>query len=143
MCPDPGTWRVGGGNGADKRGMRSEKPRVPLLKRVLDVSSREVAAGGESGRWACLLPALVVHAVGEQHLRLNLTLGGGLLLAMLLMWVFWARRARAAVAERADEMEQELRYHAFHDGLTGLPNRALFEDRVAHALERLRRNGEA
>jgi diguanylate cyclase (GGDEF)-like protein len=224
------------------------EPRPPLHRRVLNAAARPVAAGGESGRWACLLPALVVlvvvfgalnvrattqhaqradalatraatfvssteearalarspraqasrhkmlaaltalrgapadrvsalraeanvaargrsdapwvtlvadatsardelaataqHARAVQHLRLNITLAGGALLTLLLMWTFWARRARAAVAERAEELQQELKWHAFHDALTGLPNRALFEDRVAHALERLRRNGE-
>ena len=32
--------------------------------------------------------------------------------------------------------EQQLRHNAFHDGLTGLPNRALFMDRLAQALNR-------
>jgi diguanylate cyclase (GGDEF)-like protein len=37
--------------------------------------------------------------------------------------------------------EQELSYQAFHDPLTGLANRALFRDRLEHALELSRRSG--
>jgi diguanylate cyclase (GGDEF)-like protein/PAS domain S-box-containing protein len=37
-------------------------------------------------------------------------------------------------------MEDELRHQAFHDALTGLPNRALFDDRLAQALRRRRRD---
>ncbi len=39
-------------------------------------------------------------------------------------------------------MEQELSHQAFHDSLTGLANRALFRDRVDHAVERTARTGE-
>jgi diguanylate cyclase (GGDEF)-like protein/PAS domain S-box-containing protein len=38
-------------------------------------------------------------------------------------------------------LEDELRHQAFHDSLTGLANRALFEDRLAHALAGARRHG--
>jgi len=44
------------------------------------------------------------------------------------------------VSERLALLEQ-LRYQAFHDSLTGLPNRALFEDRLSRGLVRLRRSG--
>jgi diguanylate cyclase (GGDEF)-like protein/PAS domain S-box-containing protein len=39
------------------------------------------------------------------------------------------------------ELEDELKYRAFHDALTGMPNRLLFQDRVAQELARARRDG--
>jgi diguanylate cyclase (GGDEF)-like protein/PAS domain S-box-containing protein len=44
------------------------------------------------------------------------------------------------VSERK-RLEQELLHQAFHDSLTGLANRALFRDRVSHALALARRQG--
>nr|BFD94304.1 hypothetical protein KitaXyl93_56640 [Kitasatospora sp. Xyl93] len=38
-------------------------------------------------------------------------------------------------------MERELTHRAFHDSLTGLANRVLFQDRVGHALSRGERSG--
>jgi diguanylate cyclase (GGDEF)-like protein/PAS domain S-box-containing protein len=44
------------------------------------------------------------------------------------------------VSERK-RLESQLMHQAFHDPLTGLANRALFRDRVSHALARVRRHG--
>ncbi|MEO8422790.1 MAG: EAL domain-containing protein [Actinomycetota bacterium] len=40
-------------------------------------------------------------------------------------------------------LEEALRHQAFHDPLTALPNRALFEDRLAHAFDRTARRGHS
>ncbi len=42
------------------------------------------------------------------------------------------------VTERK-RLEEQLSYQALHDSLTGLGNRALFEDRRQHAVERIER----
>ena len=40
------------------------------------------------------------------------------------------------------DLEEQLTHQAFHDALTGLANRALFQNRLRHIVERTRRTGE-
>ena len=39
------------------------------------------------------------------------------------------------------QLEEELKHQAFHDALTGLPNRLLFQDRIGAAVAAARRDG--
>lgn len=65
--------------------------------------------------------------------------GIGLSLSIaLLAWFMISGRARAL--RLAAEITEELRHMAQHDPLTGLPNRALFSDRVQNALAYARRH---
>jgi diguanylate cyclase (GGDEF)-like protein len=48
-----------------------------------------------------------------------------------------------AMMERLQESHSELVYQAFHDALTGLPNRTLFTDRTEQALKRTHRSRHA
>lgn len=67
-------------------------------------------------------------------------------------WSIRARREAASSPEAIeafnqllDKMENhynELRQHAFHDSLTGLPNRRLFDERLDHALHYARRKNK-
>jgi GGDEF domain-containing protein len=47
-----------------------------------------------------------------------------------------------AMAERLDTSQRELSHQAFHDDLTGLPNRTVLFDRVAEALARAQAAGD-
>jgi len=49
-------------------------------------------------------------------------------------------RDNVTLTRHLEHRERDLERQAFADQLTGLPNRALFTDRVAHALEQHRRN---
>ncbi|HYX14163.1 MAG TPA: EAL domain-containing protein [Nostoc sp.] len=48
------------------------------------------------------------------------------------------RQLEAEIKERK-QVEEQLRHNAFHDALTGLPNRAFFMERLKHTLQRAKR----
>lgn len=64
----------------------------------------------------------------------------GLALVALVARQFVTLRDNAKLLTALAESQAQLRYQAFNDRLTGLPNRARFDERVRHALELHRRD---
>ncbi|HZI38209.1 MAG TPA: diguanylate cyclase, partial [Acidimicrobiia bacterium] len=61
---------------------------------------------------------------------------GDVLDALAAQLILAVQRIDLATDLHRKVMEEQLRYQSLHDGLTGLPNRLLFKDRVDHALSR-------
>ncbi|HEY8720658.1 bifunctional diguanylate cyclase/phosphodiesterase [Pengzhenrongella sp.] len=97
----------------------SALPYVPLVVAAVVVLVRYFAAGSFDRVSAVLTTVLVVLVLARQYATV---------------------RDNQMLARTITRREAELRHQAFHDGLTGLANRALFTDRVEHALELHRRD---
>jgi len=77
-----------------------------------------------------------VHRLQRLAMAVGATLGlGPVLLAFLIAYVVAGSLVDRVSADR-HQAEQELTHSAFHDDLTGLPNRALFRVRLTQALAR-------
>jgi diguanylate cyclase (GGDEF)-like protein len=88
---------------------------------------------------------LSADALAGPQLGTVVSLSSIALLAMTLFTSTIDARMRSSLKVANVKLEtanEELRRRAFQDPLTGLPNRMLFEDRLAHALQRHARNGE-
>jgi diguanylate cyclase len=106
---------------------------------------------------ALMAPAiLAIQAVRDQRLDVPVIVAGCALLFLLVLvrMADLVRQNEATVRElrgtegvlraslrERDDLAAQLEHQAFHDGLTDLANRALFNDRVRHALARARREG--
>ena len=88
-------------------------PYVPVAL-ALVVTAVLVVRGRELDRWELLTVGVVV--------------------ALLMARQYVALRDNYRLTVELATRESELRHQAFHDGLTGLANRALFLDRLQHAL---------
>jgi diguanylate cyclase (GGDEF)-like protein/PAS domain S-box-containing protein len=95
-----------------RRIVEGEFPRYHLEKRFLHADGHKV--------WASLSVSLVRDGEGEP--------------------LYFVSQIQD-VSERK-VLEERLMHQAFHDTLTGLPNRHLLVNRLAHALERTRRRGD-
>jgi diguanylate cyclase (GGDEF)-like protein/PAS domain S-box-containing protein len=87
---------------------------------------------------------LITHFEHEYRIRHRDDAYRWMLCRGLAVWDDEGRAVRMAgsqtdISDRK-QIEQQLLHDAFHDGLTGLPNRALFIDRLESAIARTRRN---
>lgn len=126
---------------------RDDQPHFADAKfRPLFAIQQTLEIGGQT--WTLALYTLPAFENAIDRTKSSLILGGGALLSILLFgFLYSVSTQHARVKNRASKLTQDLqlseerfRHLAYHDPLTGLPNRALLHDHGLRALGRARRN---
>jgi len=112
--------------------------------RAVAAQPRASAAGG----FLPLLPfsvgiSVIVVEAWQGRIDHVLVVAGGLLVGFVVLRQVLVLAENTQLVAAVQEREEQLRYQAFHDPLTGLANRLLFQDRLLHSARLHDRDGGA
>ncbi len=88
----------------------------------------------------CETPVLMATSLDDDHsVERAFLVGASDYVTKPFNWSVLKHRIKRILS--AVEVERKIRHIAYHDSLTGLPNRILFTDRIAQAINRVQREG--
>jgi diguanylate cyclase (GGDEF)-like protein/PAS domain S-box-containing protein len=105
-------------------------------------------AGADPEDWLAASDALPIATLRDKPVEASPKKGGAeRVLEIAVQEIEYRGRASQVLAVRdltdAKAAQRQIEHLARHDGLTGLPNRRLFQERLEHALALSRRNGDS